>query len=380
MVSPATHRVHGMGTALEVPTWPAITADEAAAILACFPSAGALEAVAWHSPRPFSAAGLVEAKRGTFLLKRHHRQVRSPTGLAEEHRLIAHLGARGVSVPEILIASDGTSAVAEGAWTYELQRRAPGLDLYRDRLSWTPFLTHRHAHAAGAALAHLHRAARDFTAPPRPPQPLVASFTIVPAHDPLAAAEAYVAARPALAGFLSARPWRRDLARLFAAFGDGLPERLAGEVSQWTHNDWHPSNLLWTEDGAVETVFDFGLSTRTCALHDLTTAIERTAFAWLRLDADGENMLTDPLAAKALLSGYHGVLPLRGDDLELIARVLPLVHVEFALSEIGYFHGIASDPGNAALAYDGYLIGHAEWFLSPPARAFLAEITRGVPR
>jgi Ser/Thr protein kinase RdoA (MazF antagonist) len=380
MAASATHRVHGMGTALETPIWPAITADEAAGILARFPAAGPLEAVAWHSPRPFSAAALVQAERGTFLLKRHHRQVRTPAGLAEEHRLIAHLRASGVSVPEIVIAQDGASAVSERDWSYELQRRAPGIDLYRDRLSWTPFLNHHHAHAAGAALARLHRAASDFAAPARPPQPLVAGFTIVPAHDPLAAVEAYVAIRPALAGFLSARPWRRDLARLFAALGEGLPERLAAEASQWTHNDWHPSNLLWSEGGAVETVFDFGLSTRTCALHDLATAIERTAFDWLRLDEDGETMATDPLAARALLRGYHDILPLRADDLDLIARVLPLVHVEFALSEIDYFHGIAADAGNAALAYDGYLVGHAEWFLTSPARAFLAEITRGVPR
>ena len=374
MSAAPAHLVHGMGMALAAPIWPAITASEAEKILAHFPAAGTPVAVQWHSPRPFSAAALVQTERGAFLLKRHHRTVRTPDGLGDEHRLIAHLRTAGVSVPEIVTTHDGASAFVEGAWTYELQRKAPGLDLYRDRPSWTPFLSHDHAHAAGMALARLHLAARGFDAPAREPQPLVASFTIMPASDPLAAAGNYVAARPALAAFLAGRPWRQELARLFAAHGQGLAERLSGSPSLWTHNDWHPSNLLWTQDGAVQTVFDFGLATRTCALHDLATAIERTAVDWLRLGEHGDRMSADPEAALALLRGYHAILPLNAGEVETIARLLPLVHVEFALSEIDYFHGIVGDAGDAALAWDGYLVGHAEWFRSRSGRAFLDRL------
>ena len=76
------HLVHGMGTALETPAWPKIEVGEAEAILARFPAAGRVERLLWHSPRPFSAATLIDTTRGQFLLKRHDRHVRSAAELA----------------------------------------------------------------------------------------------------------------------------------------------------------------------------------------------------------------------------------------------------------------------------------------------------------
>ncbi|TCM20621.1 Ser/Thr protein kinase RdoA (MazF antagonist) [Novosphingobium sp. PhB165] len=373
MSGAAPHLVHGMGMDLETPDWPAITAAEAEAILAHFPAAGRLAALHWHSPRPFSAATLVQASQGEFLLKRHHRLVRTPLALAEEHEFMAHLRSAGVMVPEVMAASDGSGAVIQGDWSYELHRKAPGIDLYRDRQSWTPFLSHDHAHEAGAALGRLHLAARDFAAPARGRHPLIASFTIVPSRDPLAAAEAYVATRPAIAGFLANMPWREELALLFAMLGSGLAERLESQPPLWTHNDWHPSNLLWSPEGTVTTVFDFGLATRTCALHDLATAIERTAVPWLEL---GQNA-ADAGAALALLAGYQTVLPLARAEIETLVRLLPLAHVEFALSEIDYFAGILGDGDQAMLAWQDYLVDHAEWFRSPPGRNFLMALENG---
>ncbi len=372
-----THRVHGMGLAMEEPVWPAITPDEAAAALDCFPGAGAIEALRWHSPRPFSAATLVQSSGGAFLLKRHDRRVRSVAGSAEEHGFIAHLAAAGMPVPELWRTQEGASAVTLGAWTYELHGRAAGEDLYRDCQSWTPFRSHDHAPAAGRALAQLHRASSGYAAPTRKVQPLVASFTILPATDPMAAAEAYVCARPALSGFLADRPWRRQLATLFAVSGDGLARALAGQKPLWTHNDWHPSNLLWAKDGTVETVFDFGLADRTCAVHDLATAIERTAFAWLALGEGRDDGIADPGAALALIAGYQMVGPMDAAMMEAVVRLLPLVHIEFALSEIDYFAGIAGDPDAAQLAWEGYLLGHADWFRSVAGQDFLAGLRAG---
>lgn len=359
------HLVHGMGLALEAPTWPAITSAEAEAALARFPAAGRLADLSWHSPRPFSAAALVETDRGVHFLKRHHRRLRSLAALAEEHAFMAHLRTAGLLVPEVVAATGGAGAIALSEWTYELHRAAPGLDLYRDRQSWTPFLTSDHAHEAGAALGRLHEAAQGFAAPARGDYPLVASFTIMAAGDPLAATEAYVAARPALAGWLAGKNWQQQLARLFAALGGGIPD----QPSLWTHNDWHPSNLLWAEDGRVAAIIDFGLSTRTCALHDLATAIERTAFRWL--DLGQEAALGDVDTAIAMLHGYRTVRALSRTDMDSLIRLLPLVHVEFALSEIDYFAGIVGDPGQAAIAWQDYLIGHADWFLSMAGQSFL---------
>lgn len=356
------HLVHGMGTALEAPTWPAITWSEAEAVLARFPAAGRLIDLNWHSPRPFSAAALIETDRSVLFLKRHHQRLRSPSALAEEHGYMVHLRAGGLSVPQVMAAADGSGAIALGEWTYELHRAAPGIDVYRDRQSWTPFLTPGHAQAAGVALARLHRAAQGYAAPARGDHPLVASFTILPAHDPLAAAQAYVAARPALADWLADKNWRQELARLFATLGDDVPD----QSPLWTHNDWHPSNLLWTDDGRVASIIDFGLATRTCALHDLATAIERTAFRWLELGK--EAALGDVGAALAMLEGYRTMLPV---DVDALVRLLPLVHIEFALSEIDYFAGIVGDADQAAVAWQDYLIGHADWFLSAAGQDFL---------
>lgn len=374
MAATAPHLVHGMGTTLEPPTWPAIAHADAAAALARFPTAGRLEALEWHSPRPFSAAARVRTSRGVFVLKRHHPDLRTPAGLAEEHAFLAHLAAAGAPVPKVMLTDEGTGAVAVGDWTYELHRHGAGLDLYRDRLSWTPFFSPGQAHAAGAALARLHAAARGFAAPARAVQPLVASFTILPSEDPLAAAAAYVAARPALAAFLEDRAWRPALARLFAALGEGLPARVAGRPALWTHNDWHPSNLLWSAEGAVETVFDFGLADRTCAVHDLATAIERTAIDWLELGQGADATIGHPETARALLQGYASVTPLDDADVAAVVALLPLVHLEFALSEIDYFAGVVGDADQAAVAWEQYLLGHADWFIAPAGQAFLKGI------
>ena len=369
-----------MGTAMEAPTWPAITANEAGGVIAGFPAAGRLTGLHWHSPRPFSAATLAHTTQGVFLLKRHPSSVRTVEGLAEEHAFIAHLAGVGISVPEVMAATDGATAVASGAWSYELHRQAPGADLYRDSLSWTPFASQAHAHAAGVALATLHEAAHSFTAPARRSQPLVASFTILPAADSIAAAEAYVAARPALAAFLESKPWRRQIASLFETLGQGLAPLLAEQTPLWTHNDWHPSNLLWASDGSVRTAFDFGLADRTCAVHDIATAIERTAVRWLEL-GPGTDDIGDPEAALALLAGYATVASLGRADIAAVVCLLPLVHLEFALSEIDYFIAVVEDPASAALAWDGYVIGHAEWFRSASGQDFLRAIeTRATPQ
>jgi hypothetical protein len=203
-----------MGMALEAPAWPAITPAEAGAVLARFPaSAGRLHPCLAFTPALLCRRA-VEVPEGTFFLKRHHARLRSPATLAPEHAFMAHLHAHGLPVPLVETTHDGASVLAQGDWTYELLRPVPGADLYRDRQSWTPFLKACHAHAAGAALARLHLAARDFRAPARPDCPLVGSFTILPAPDPMAAARAYVAARPALAGWLEDKGWQSRLSAL----------------------------------------------------------------------------------------------------------------------------------------------------------------------
>jgi Ser/Thr protein kinase RdoA (MazF antagonist) len=181
-----------------------------------------------------------------------------------------------------------------------------------------------------------------------------------------------------LDAYLSTRPWRADLDRQLRAPIEAAAALLAGLPRQWGHGDWHPSNLTWTSagpDARVAGVLDLSLANRTLAVHDLATALERSAVAWLDLDETG-HAAADLDAVDALLDGYQSVRVLGERETAALAAVLPVVHVEYALTEIAYFAGVVSSPANADLAYDGYLLGHARWFAGPDGTALLDRIRR----
>ena len=367
---------HGMGLEPVVADWPALTEAEVSALLAGFSQAGGAARLSWHSPRPFSAAALVETANGPLFVKRHHPSVRTADWLAEEHAFLDHLARRGAPVAQVLRDSQGRSAIERDGWTYEVHEKAAGLDLYRDALSWTPFQHNAHAFAAGVALAKLHRAAEGFDAPSRTAGVLLSNLKLFGAPDPLAAIEATFEQAPALAGYLQERPWKETLSELHLPLQRELLPYLQRQPALWTHNDWHASNLLWSEDGQhaqVVSVLDFGLSDRSFALFDLATAIERNLVPWLGLD-QGHAAEADLDALDALLDGYASVRPLSRDDLLALAALLPLVHADFALSEIIYFHGILGSAESASLAYDNYLIGHTRWFLGREGQRLLDHV------
>lgn len=371
---PVEHMVHSIGLDWQEPDWPAVTTQEARQLLCQFDGAGKFICLHWHAPRPFSATSLLESDVGEFFLKRHPLALRTAEALREEHHFAAHLRAAGLSVPHIIPTLDGDTVIATDEWTYELQAKAKGLDPYRDRQSWTPYLCRQHAWEAGKALAMLHKASANFDAPPRGPHPLITSLTILPAADPIAAMADYISMRPAAAAYLADKPWRKTMADLLTQYGAGLSADLARQPSLWTHNDWHPSNLLWTREGHVETIFDFGLSTRTNAVHDIATAIERACIPWLEFQDGQADARPEPESALSLLQAYHSILPLSHDDAHLILRLLPLVHVEFALSELDYFAGPLAQPALADVAWDDFLIGHAHWFGSDQGQRFMAKM------
>ncbi len=289
--------------------------------------------------------------------------------------------ARGLPVPPIWRTPAGRTTVARGDFVYEVQEVAPGIDLYRDAMSWTPFASTGHARAAGAALARLHGAAAGFRRPARRPGVLTNSCDVITAADPLAEVAAIARGRPGLARFLAGRDWRGDLAR------DHLPAirraaPLLGALErQWGHGDWHPSNLTWDSaaaDAEVAAVFDFGLANRTFAVHDLAVALERSTIAWLDLAETGQAGV-DTGAVDALLDGYQAVRPLSPAEARALPEVLPVVHLEYALSEVEYFADVVASPGLADLAYDTYLIGHTRWFADPDGAALLDHLRRRAP-
>jgi Ser/Thr protein kinase RdoA (MazF antagonist) len=81
-----------------------------------------------------------------------------------------------------------------------------------------------------------------------------------------------------------------------------------------------------------------------------------------------------PDIARQLIAGYVTVLPLSPQQRNLLAELLPLVHLDFALSEVEYFHAITHNPVNVELAWSEFFLGHAAWLDSTPGQQVLAVI------
>jgi Ser/Thr protein kinase RdoA (MazF antagonist) len=216
---------------------------------------------------------------------------------------------------------------------------------------------------------------------------LIGSCDVITAADPLARVGELLGRRPGLGGYLGARSWQDDLApHVIPLIGRAAP-LLSGLPRQWGHGDWHPSNLTWTSrapDAGVVAVFDFGLANRTFAVHDLAVAIERSTVAWLDLADSGQAGIDLP-AVDALLDGYQAVRPLAVPEAAALPEVLPVAHVEYALSEVEYFASVLRSPELADLAYDSYLLDHARWFTTPAGAALLDHLRHraregGAPR
>lgn len=367
-------QVHGMDGSLVATDWPPLTLEELVPALAAFPAAGVPVRILTVSPRPFSAASVVETTAGRVFVKRHAAGLRDAEGLREEHRFLAHLYARGAAVPQVLTTATGDTAVERAGSTYEVHSIPSGIDLYQEALSWTPYLTVAHARSAGEILARLHHAALGFDAPARPVRPLVSSFTLFAGGDPVAELERYLAARPALAAHPRVRGLALEALELLVPFHAELQPLLPQLPALWTHNDLHPSNLLWSSSssGARATAtLDFGLADRTFAVFDLAQAIERALVEWLAIvdlqaPAEGATIYFDQL--DALLDGYEQVRALTAAEAAALAPVTALCHVEFALTEADYFLGILHAEEKAVYAYESYLVGHARWFRSAGSR------------
>jgi Ser/Thr protein kinase RdoA (MazF antagonist) len=361
------------GTLVE-PDWPPLTLAEVRTLLGEFPFAGEPLEILSASPRPLSAASLVRTQETRVFVKRHHRSARDREGLLEEHRFLRHLRDAGAPVARVLASASGETAIQKSEWTYEVHAPAEGLDLYQEAVSWTPFRCPHHAHAAGQALARLHRAALGFDAPRRKVQPIVASFTIFANQNPAAAMQNFLAARPSLQNNAAVRVCAEQALELLRPFHADLAPWLPSLPLLWTHNDLHASNLFWsnaTDAAEASTIVDFGLCDRTTAVHDLAHAIERNIVEWLALVESPSRPEDVPVHLdhlEALLNGYESVRPLSDGEAAALAPMTALCHAEFALSEADYFLGVLHTDNKAPMAYDGWLVGHARWFRGPGGR------------
>lgn len=383
--------VHGMERDVVTADWPALTDDEVRAVLTHIdgtraPGAGTGVGgeirVTWSSPRPMSAAAMVRGPRGEYFVKRHHVAVRDAQRLRVEHAFARHLRERGQPVARVLAGPDGDTVIRRGDYVYEVHDKAPGVDLYREHPSWYPYDHRDHARAAGAALARCLIAARDFAAPATPPGVLTNSMVVVASNDPLAALHRLIDSRPALARVLECRDVDADVTRRLIPTAQCVAPLLARLTPQWGHGDWHPSNLTWTApgpDAQVAGILDLGLANRTTAVHDLAVALERSVVDWLDLARTGE-MRANLVHVDAFLDGYESVRPLNENEWSALVALLPVAHLEFALSEVEYFADVVRSERNTALAYEGYLLGHARWFEESSGVELLVHLQRRWPR
>jgi Ser/Thr protein kinase RdoA (MazF antagonist) len=357
-------KVHGLDGQLVSPDWPVLTFEELDRLLRRFPQAQRATRILSYSPRPFSAASVVETIGRKVFVKRHHCSVRNMDSLLEEHRWLNHMSERTALVKRPLEDQSGETVVTMGEWTYEVHPHGDGIDFYEKAQSWTPFVSVGHSRNAGRALARLHAASAGYDAPPRQVGTLVTSFQVFADAHPWPQLARYARERPALEAYLAKRGRLHEARETFEPLHNRLRPFLAIFQPLWTHNDFHASNLLWSNaspEAEVTDIIDVGLADRTNALHDLATAIERNGVEWLKIhDTSRDPVNLDQI--EALLCGYEGWHPLSRVEAEALVALLPLVHAEFALSETDYFLRVLRSEEKADLAYIGYFLGHARWF------------------
>ena len=158
---------------------------------------------------------------------------------------------------------------------------------------------------------------------------------------------------------------------LLAPFHSELKPLLPALDPLWTHNDFHASNLFWSDRSQhahATSVIDFGLADRTNAVYDIAQAIERNIVEWLLLTQDRSGGGDVPVHLDhlwAILSGYEQIRPLSRPEAIALAPMLALGHAEFALTEADYFLGVLQSPEKTRVATRDYLVGHAQWFRGP---------------
>lgn len=372
---------HGMTIDLVEPTWMMITIEEIEALLLFYPQFKKAEKLVWHSPRPFSSAviSVIDGKR--YFIKRHAQNVRNVEGLLEEHGILHYLQTQGLPVSKIVEGVHKQTAFSLHEWTYEIHALGSGIDLYKDAISWSPFYSEHHAYSAGKTLASMHVALKNYTAEKRKVRPLVSCFEIWNTGDPIAAAEKFMIHRPGLANYLNQRKWKEDFQNILFPYYKKFYPFASCLDPIWTHNDWHASNLLWTDQSdyaEVSMILDFGLSNVTSAVFDLATAIERNIVEWLAIDSY-QKQIVHYQSLKALLAGYLSIRPLTQDEQNALVTILPIVHTDYALSEIDYFVRMTKSQRDADLAYDDYLLGHAKWFQTEEGKKLLQKLKEYLP-
>ncbi|MXV36745.1 MULTISPECIES: phosphotransferase enzyme family protein [unclassified Saccharibacter] len=358
----------GIDESHKVSDWPPLQEHDIRHVLKGFGlSPAAHRPISWQSERPFSSAGIIRLDDGyEVFIKRHDYRLRPADSLTDEHRFIEHLLAEGLPVCAPLRDHQQLSTLIAGNGVFEVFPLLKGDDLYHTTRSWEPYHNIQHAASAGAMLARLHQASSHYHAPSRSPCLLTSCMEPLLHEDLGESLRHWVLTQPGLSAHLPAN-WLDELLPLVTPFHQHFLSLRDCMTPLWGHGDWHGSNLTWHRDH-VYGIFDFGMSNLSCAEFDLAVALERSFIRWMAPNS------SHPIAYEQIehfLDAYNHHCPRTAARNALVASLLPLCHITFALSEIAYYGYLLGDQAHADIAYHGYLLGHARWFHSSAGQGLL---------
>ena len=303
--------------------WRTLAADDIRAILRSF-GVGAYQT---HRPIPVGTINTnVRVETGAETLFLRVNEGKSRDDVAREAAIVAHAAARGVPTPAPLRASTGDPFLlwphGDTTQIVSLFPWVPGRTLQRAEV------TPAHAAAAGAALAHLHRAGADF-GDHRPGR-------YEPDEIDRRLARFKGLSRPELAGAIAILvPELERLAR----------ERVADVPLGLIHGDLFIDNVLYADDGPLTALLDFEQASWGRLVYDL--AVTTLAFGFGRDDFR-------PELTRALLDAYSTVRPPTAAERAAFGAELRFAACRFAVTRITDVHlkqGPGAPPGKRFQRY-----------------------------
>lgn len=263
----------------------------------------------------------VRTKAGPLFLRVN--EGKAEDDVAKEGAIVAHVAAKGVPTPLPLAGADGRRYTALGdAWA-SVFPWVPGRTLKRDDVGA------KQAHAAGKALATLHKAGADF------------ADHRAGRYEPDEIARRLVAIKASKDTSLSKATTILDaeLARLER-------ERLANLPLGLIHGDLFIDNVLFDEDGNLTALLDFEQASWGRLAYDVAVTVLAFGFGF-------EDFRPD--VTRALLDGYCTERPPTAAERDGFGAELAFAACRFAITRITDVHMRRGQGAPAGKDFNRYL-------------------------
>lgn len=252
----------------------------------------------------------LETDRGVFFLRIYEEQ--GPLGARSDAELAATLASRGVPTPPPLRDHESRAITLVG------QKPAAMFPWIEGSIVCQARVTSGHAHATGAALAHLHSASAG-----------------VPVGE----------------GRFRIEDIRRRLFRITDPSFRDTTRELMGALDRWTarrasdlprgliHGDLFRDNVLWAKDETIAALLDFESASEGAFAYDLAV----TLLAWCFGDDFDRDLV------KAMIAGYESVRPLEMPERDGLLAEACIAAIRFTTTRITDY---ALKPGESRVMKD----------------------------